>query len=52
MNEARLSVRNDTDISFSHFLPRIDLMPDSIPPKFRLLSPVLGTTDSNSSFDG
>ncbi len=44
MNEAWLSVRNDTVISFSHFLPRIDLMPAYIPPKFRVLYPVLGTT--------
>lgn len=31
-------------ITFSHFLPRIDLMPDFIPPAKRLLYPVLGST--------
>ncbi|RUL80027.1 metallophosphoesterase [Dyella choica] len=31
-------------ISFSHFLPRIDLMPDRIPDKHRKIYPVLGTT--------
>jgi predicted phosphodiesterase len=30
-------------ISFSHFLPRIDLMPDRIPEKYRRLYPILGT---------
>jgi predicted phosphodiesterase len=31
-------------ISFSHFLPRIDLMPDRIPARHRKIYPVLGTT--------
>lgn len=31
-------------ITFSHFLPRIDLMPDRIPAKHRRLYPILGTT--------
>jgi predicted phosphodiesterase len=31
-------------ISFSHFLPRIDLMPERIPHKHRKIYPVLGTT--------
>ncbi|RDS81200.1 hypothetical protein DWU98_11720 [Dyella monticola] len=31
-------------ISFSHFLPRIDLMPERIPDKHRKIYPVLGTT--------
>jgi hypothetical protein len=31
-------------ISFSHFLPRIDVMPMLIPPSFRYLYPVLGST--------
>jgi predicted phosphodiesterase len=30
-------------ITFSHFLPRIDLMPDRIPEKHRKLYPILGT---------
>lgn len=32
-----------TIITFSHFLPRIDLMPDRIPDKHRKVYPVLGT---------
>ena len=44
LNDAWLSERNDTVISFSHFLPRIDLLPARIPPKFRVLYPVLGTS--------
>lgn len=43
LNEPALSTRNETLISFSHFLPRIDLMPDYIPPSKRFLYPVLGT---------
>ncbi|MCM2552100.1 metallophosphoesterase [Burkholderia glumae] len=31
-------------ITFSHFLPRIDLMPDYIPPARRMLYPVLGSS--------
>ncbi|PIT00786.1 metallophosphoesterase [Bradyrhizobium nitroreducens] len=32
----------NTIISFSHFLPRIDLMPNYIPPAHRFIYPVLG----------
>jgi predicted phosphodiesterase len=31
-------------VSFSHFLPRIDLMPPTVPPEKRILYPVLGST--------
>jgi predicted phosphodiesterase len=31
-------------ITFSHFLPRIDVMPDRIPEKFRRLYPILGSS--------
>lgn len=34
----------DSVITFSHFLPRIDLMPTYIPPEKRFLYPVLGST--------
>jgi len=44
MNEPALNVRNRTVISFSHFLPRIDLMPAFIPPNKRKLYPVLGSS--------
>ncbi|MGE7955630.1 metallophosphoesterase [Pseudomonas sp. NPDC089530] len=30
-------------VSFSHFLPRIDLMPDGVPLQYRYLYPVLGS---------
>ncbi len=43
MNETALTIRNQHVISFSHFLPRIDLMPIYIPPKKRQLYPVLGS---------
>ncbi len=43
MNEPFLKTRNKFIISFSHFLPRIDLMPSVIPPRNRLLYPVLGS---------
>lgn len=42
-NKQQVSARGDTIITFSHFLPRIDLMPEYIPAKFRSLYPVLGT---------
>jgi predicted phosphodiesterase len=44
LNEPLLATRNTTVISFSHFLPRIDVMPASIPPAKRILYPVLGTS--------
>lgn len=44
MNEKVIqSVDHPTVISYSHFMPRIDLMPDYIPPKKQLLYPVLGS---------
>lgn len=43
LNRPSLQVRNETVISFSHFLPRIDLMPWQIPAHKRFLYPVLGT---------
>jgi predicted phosphodiesterase len=42
MNESALAIRNDYVISFSHFVPRIDLMPSYIPPAKRWIYPVLG----------
>lgn len=44
MNEATLNIRNQFIISFSHFMPRIDLMPYYIPSNKRILYPVLGTS--------
>lgn len=43
LNVPALETRNDTVISFSHFLPRIDLMPDYIPADKRMLYPILGS---------
>lgn len=43
MNQVHLKITNQTTISFSHFLPRIDLMPHYIPESYRYLYPVLGT---------
>ena len=43
MNEEHLSLRNEHLITFSHFVPRIDLMPSFIPRAKRILYPVLGT---------
>lgn len=40
---AILEITHSTLISFSHFLPRIDLMPAYIPPFWRYLYPVMGT---------
>jgi len=43
LNEERVAPVGDTVITFSHFLPRIDLMPKSIPMANQLIYPVLGT---------
>lgn len=43
-NKGFLTTANQTVISFSHFLPRIDLMPNFIPQSMRYLYPVLGST--------
>jgi len=42
-NKQQVSAAGDTVITFSHFLPRIDLMPEYIPAKIRSLYPVFGT---------
>ena len=43
LNISKLSIINKTVISFSHFLPRIDVMPAGIPIKRRNVYPVLGS---------
>jgi hypothetical protein len=43
-NAEGLKTKNDIRISFSHFLPRIDLMPVYIPYSLRYLYPVLGSS--------
>ena len=43
LNESRLNHSNEVVISFSHFLPRIDVMPSAIPEKRRKVYPVLGS---------
>jgi Icc-related predicted phosphoesterase len=48
LNRNVLDVRNDMVISFSHFLPRIDLMPSGVPKKHRILYPVLGSSKLES----
>jgi len=43
MNVPNLSISNKEVITFSHFLPRIDVMPSFIPKAKQFLYPVLGT---------
>src|SRR5262245_45761704 len=43
VNDEQVSVAGDTVITYSHFLPRIDLMPEFIPRKHKLLYPILGS---------
>ena len=43
LNIPKLATRNKTVISFSHFFPRIDVMPAEIPVKRRNVYPVLGS---------
>ncbi len=42
-NNISLKTNSETVITFSHFLPRIDLMPAYIPSSLRYLYPVLGS---------
>ncbi len=44
MNEPLAHPDAETVITFSHFLPRIDIMPQQIPVRHRFVYPVLGTT--------
>ena len=44
MNEKHLDLSNQVVVSFSHFLPRVDLLPSKIPPVHRKLYPVFGTS--------
>lgn len=44
MNKPHLNIRNRTVVTFSHFLPRIDVMPHYIPTQHQMLYPVLGTS--------
>ena len=43
INEKFLNIKNEFIISFSHFLPRIDIMPSFIPSDKRIIYPVLGS---------
>jgi predicted phosphodiesterase len=43
-NELHFSIPGDKVITFSHFLPRIDVMPGYIPTANRLLYPILGSS--------
>jgi predicted phosphodiesterase len=42
-NEPWLETVNDTVISFSHFLPRIDLLPAGVPDSVKMLFPIMGS---------
>ncbi len=44
LNDAFLEIKGEYIISFSHFLPRIDLMPRFIPASFKWIYPALGTS--------
>jgi len=43
MNHYQRRSDHETIISFSHFLPRIDVMPETLPHRVKLLFPILGT---------
>jgi predicted phosphodiesterase len=42
-NTSALNICNTTVISFSHFLPRLDLIPSYVPSSFDYLNPVMGS---------
>ena len=41
-NKPFLAEKNETVISFSHFMPRVDLLPDSVGEGYRLMEPFFG----------
>jgi len=43
LNDGERAETGDTVITYSHFVPRIDLMPDFIPRSSRVLYPILGS---------
>jgi predicted phosphodiesterase len=47
-NTAQISLRGEKVITYSHFVPRIDLMPEFIPSAHRILYPVMGSTQLES----
>jgi predicted phosphodiesterase len=47
-NDKQVGVAGDTVITYSHFLPRIDLMPWFIPSANKLLYPILGSSQLES----
>jgi predicted phosphodiesterase len=48
LNEPWMDTTNDVVITFSHFLPRIDIMPSLVPDRQRILYPVLGSNRIDS----
>lgn len=50
-NEENLNVSNNMVISFSHFLPRIDVMPVRIPMSKRNIYPVLGSSELGAQLE-
>ncbi len=44
LNAVHVDAGSDTVITYSHFVPRLDLMPDHIPQRQRYLYPVLGAS--------
>jgi predicted phosphodiesterase len=42
LNEPHVPPAGDTVVTFSHFVPRLDVMPAHIPPAYRVLYPILG----------
>lgn len=44
MNHGLPRVAGKTLVTFSHFMPRVDLMAATVPPSVRMLFPILGTT--------
>jgi Icc-related predicted phosphoesterase len=44
LNKPHMDIVNDEIITFSHFLPRIDIMPIHLPERYKMLYPVLGSS--------
>lgn len=52
LNESQVSPAGEKVVTYSHFLPRIDLMPDFIPRASRVLYPILGSAQIERQLRG
>lgn len=52
LNQTRMPEDAGRVVTFSHFVPRIDLLPSTLPAEHRMLFPVLGSTQLDTQLRG